>query len=159
MYDTLQARYQFKGDKTIEWVGNSCSNVQRFGRGRGTLILGTKGYAIVDRAGYEIYDLRRKMIKERKAPERAVSTSDLKGTGPLTVSHIGNFLDNVRGVATHQSSPARAGHISTLLCHLGNIAYRLGEQVDCDAETGRVKGPKANALWGREYESGWDMKD
>ncbi|MFT4835113.1 MAG: putative dehydrogenase [Psychromonas sp.] len=158
MYDTLEARYDFKGGKSIEWVGNSCNKVERFGRGRGTLILGTKGHAIVDRAGYEIYDLTGKLIKENKAAGRAVDTSDLKGVGALTENHIGNFLDNVRGTATHQSSPVTLGHASTMLCHLGNIAYRTGETLACDSATGRVKGAKANALWGREFQSGWDIK-
>jgi predicted dehydrogenase len=158
MYDTLRANFSFKNGKTIEWAGNSCNNVTRFGRGRGTLIFGTKGHAIVDRAGYEIYDLAGTLIKQRKAEGTATSTSDLKGVGPLTESHIANFLNNIRGTATHQNSPIEAGHASTMLCHLGNIAYRIGEDLNCDSTNGRVKGAKANELWGREFQSGWDMK-
>jgi predicted dehydrogenase len=158
MYDTIQARYDFKGGKSIEWVGNSCNKVLRFGRGRGTLILGTKGYVIVDRAGFEIYDLSGKLVKERKVTGRAVNTSDLMGGGVLTDNHTANFLENIRGTATYQSSPASEGHTSTMLCHLGNIAYRTGETVQCDSANGKVKGDKANALWGREFQSGWDLK-
>lgn len=158
MYDTIEARYDFKGGKSIEWTGNSCNKVLRYGRGRGVLIFGTKGHVILDRGGYEIYDTNGTLVKERKVPNRAVNTSDLKGGGMLTDMHTGNFLDNIRGTATHQSSPVTDGHTSTMLCHLGNIAYRIGESVECDPVTGRVKGDKANALWGRDFQSGWDIK-
>ncbi|GAB56621.1 hypothetical protein GPUN_2506 [Glaciecola punicea ACAM 611] len=158
MYDTIRARFSFKGGKTIEWAGNSCNNIKRFGRGRGTLILGTKGHAIVDRAGYEIYDVSGTLIKERKVEGAATSTNDLIGVGPLTESHIANFLDSIRGKASKLNSPIDVGHVSTLLCHLGNISYRIGEDVNCDPLNGRVQGTKANELWGREFQSGWDIK-
>jgi hypothetical protein len=42
---------------------------------------------------------------------------------------------------------------------LGNIAYRLQRDLRCDPLTGRVVGdPEADALWGREYEPGWEPK-
>jgi len=156
MYDTLEARYDFVGGKTIEWVGNSCNRINRFGRGRGTLILGTDGHAIVDRAGYEIYDLNGELVKERKVAGRAVDTSDLKGAGALTDAHISNFLDTVRGTAAQQSSPVRPGHISTMFCHLGNIAYRTGGVLECDPANGHINGSNAEELWGRDYQSGWE---
>ena len=158
MYDTMTARYDFAGGKSIEWVGNSCNRIQRFGRDRGTLILGSKGHAIVDRAGYAIYDLDGKLTLESSAPDRAVSANNLMGVGPLTDAHIVNFLETIRGTAVQQNSPIATGHSSTMLCHLGNIAYRTGEDVICDPSTGRVKGEKAKALWGREFQNGWNLK-
>ncbi|MAR18019.1 MAG: oxidoreductase [Rhodobacteraceae bacterium] len=157
MYDTMQVRYDFPGDKTIEWVGNSCNKVNRFGRGRGTLLLGTNGHAIVDRAGYEIYSTDGTLLRERKAENRAVNTNDLVGAGALTEAHVNNFLESIRGVAKQQHSPIADGHLSTLLCHLGNIAYRVGEDIYCDPSSGRVKGAKANRFWQREFQDGWNV--
>jgi hypothetical protein len=46
-----------------------------------------------------------------------------------------------------------------LLCHLGNIAYRVGHSLRCDAKDGHILDDKAAmALWTREYEKGWEPK-
>ena len=157
MYDTMEVRYDFPGNKTIEWVGNSCNKVNRFGRGRGTLLLGTNGHAIVDRAGYEIYSTDGVLLRERKAQYRSVNTTDLIGAGALTDAHVNNFLESIRGVAKQQHSPITDGHLSTLLCHLGNIAYRVGKDIYCDPSNGRVKGAEANRFWQREFQDGWNL--
>src|SRR3954447_26137177 len=48
------------------------------------------------------------------------------------------------------------GHRSTLLCHLGNIAYRTQRTLKCDPENGHIQGDEAAmAFWKREYEPGW----
>jgi predicted dehydrogenase len=46
-----------------------------------------------------------------------------KGTG----DHFQNFVDAVRsGKASDLHAPIEEGHLSSALCHLGNISYRLG---------------------------------
>ena len=157
MYDTMEVRYDFPEGKSIEWVGNSCNKVQRFERGRGTLLLGTKGYAIVDRAGYEVYNKDGNLLRERKTPDRAIDTADLVGAGELTESHVKNFLQSIRGIAKQQHSPVDEGHTSTLLCHLGNIAYRSGSDISCNPTNGRVVGDQANQFWGRDFQNGWNL--
>jgi len=159
MYDTIDARYDYEGGKSISWIGNSCNRIRRFNRERGTIIMGSKGYAIVDREGYEIYDSNGKMFKQAIVKGAQVSSSgDLMGGGVLTDNHAINFLNVVRGTAAKQNSTIEIGHTSTMMCHIGNIAYRIGEDIECDPNTGKVKGRKANALWGREFASGWDIK-
>ena len=96
-------------------------------------------------------------MRERKAQNRAVNTNDLVGAGALTEAHVNNFLDSIRGVAKQQNSPIADGHSSTLLCHLGNIAYRVGEDIYCDSSNGRVKGVEANRFWQREFQDGWNL--
>jgi predicted dehydrogenase len=157
-YDTIEARYTIPGDRTAVWEGHSCNRVERFGRSRGSVLYGTKGHAIVDRAGYELYDLTGELIRENKAPSASSDTSDLTGGGRLTDLHVENFLDVVRGGSSVQSSPIDEGHRSTLLCLLGNIGYRVGEELSCDPANGRPAGGEAMALWSRTYEPGWEPK-
>lgn len=156
MYDTMRLELTFGGGRVIRWDGHSCNAVARYDRGRGTLIYGTKGSALVDRNGYEVFDLAGKSI--RKAVARATSsTTDTVGEGALDVLHVDNFAAVIRGNASPLASPIRESHVSTLLCHLGNIAYRTGTDLACDAATGRPASAAALAYWTPEYESGWEI--
>lgn len=154
MYDTMQARFRF-GDVDVEWDAHSCNRVLRFGRGRGALIYGTKGSALVGRNGYTIRDPGGEIVAEVLAQEES-ETTGLGGGGPLNRLHIDNFLDTVRGVGDVQHSPVDDGHKSTLLCHLANIAYRTGETLSCDTTTGMPTNEAAKAYWSRRYEPGWE---
>jgi GFO/IDH/MocA oxidoreductase family protein len=50
------------------------------------------------------------------------------------------------------------GHLSTRLCHLGNIAYRLGRKLKFDgASESFPDDPEANKLLSREYSSRFEM--
>jgi|WetSurMetagenome_2_1015567.scaffolds.fasta_scaffold99448_2 hypothetical protein len=52
----------------------------------------------------------------------------------------------------------RQGHVSTLLCQLGNIAHRAGHSIDVDRQTGHLVGhADAARYWSRAYEKGWEM--
>jgi hypothetical protein len=42
----------------ISWEGKSCQGMKYYDRDRGSIIMGTKGTILVDRDGYEIYDLK-----------------------------------------------------------------------------------------------------
>lgn len=159
MYDTMHASYEFEGDKSIVWEGHSCNKVVRWGRGRGTMIYGTKGSVLVDRAGYTLFDLDGNVIRETNTASKEGNSADLVGGGGLTSLHVENFLDTVKGTALKQNSPIDEGHKSTLLCHLGNIAYRTQSSLTCNTDNGHIlNNKKARKLWRREYASGWDLK-
>jgi predicted dehydrogenase len=52
------------------------------------------------------------------------------------------------------------GHLSSALCHLGNISYRLGRAVNLDPKTETFGGDsEANAMLTREYRSPFTMPD
>jgi predicted dehydrogenase len=143
--DTQVASFDFDGRKTITWEGRSCNGRTVEGRGRGTAIHGTDGTVVIDRSGYVAYDNDNNEIKRaiRSQREAALDTS---GAGALTDLHIANFLAAIRGEGTLRS-PIEEGHKSVLLCHLGNIAQRIGHVMN-DGE--------ATALWKREYAPGWE---
>ena len=154
-YDTQVASFDFAGGRTITWEGRSCNGQPIDGRGRGVTIFGEKGSVTMDRDGYVVYDLDRNEIWRRVRPSTE-SSLDTRGAGSLTDLHVDNFLAAIRGEATLHS-PIDEGHRSVLLCHLGNIAQKLGRVIDCDPDTGRaLDDEEARALWSREYEPGWE---
>ncbi|MCW4461926.1 Gfo/Idh/MocA family oxidoreductase [Sphingomonas sp. BT-65] len=157
MYDTLALDLAYDDGRMIRWDGNSCNGMLRYGRGRGVLLLGTKGSAIVDRNGFELFDLEGKQLRQVAAPASSETTGTV-GEGALDILHAGNFVDVIRGRASALASPIREGHISTTLCHLGNIAYRTKSTLAVDPATGKPSGPEAMKLWSVDYEPGWELK-
>ena len=76
----------------------------------------------------------------------------------VDIVHIDNFLDAIR-TGKPLNAEIEGGARSTLLCHLGNIAQRTGRALNCDPANGHILGDKdAAAMWGREYEKGWEPK-
>lgn len=154
-YDTQMISYDFEDEKTITWEGRSCNPYPIEGRGRGTAIHGTEGTVIMDRNGYEIYDMDNKLIRKSDTGEDE-ATMDTRGGGNLTDRHIANFLRAIRS-GEKQNSPIDEGHKSVLLCHLGNIAQATGQTLYLDQRNGHIVGnPQAMGLWSREYEPGWE---
>lgn len=157
MYDTLELNLVYADGRKIRWDGQSCNGMPRYGRGRGSQLFGTKGSAIVDRNGYEIYDLAGKLVSEKKAAFKSETTGTV-GEGMLDVYHMGNLVDVIRGKAAALASPIREGHISTTLCHLGNMAYRTKSTLTVDPATGKPTSAEAMKLWSVAYEPGWEIK-
>jgi hypothetical protein len=79
------------------------------------------------------YDRAGKVVKEFKGSDR----------------HMQNFIDCVRSrKAAQQYGPILDGHLSSALCHLGNISHLLGQATAPDALRERIKG---NALLTEAY--------
>ncbi|WP_343214125.1 Gfo/Idh/MocA family oxidoreductase [Fontisphaera persica] len=141
--DTGVVTYDF-GHCYATWEWSSCHPrpTEKYGL---VHFYGEKGSLIFEGAGYRILDM--------KGVEVA------KGSGPAGDKvHIGNFLDAIRGDAKLTSEIAEAQK-SALLCHLGNIAWRVGRTLRYDAAQERiVDDAQAMKLWQREYRPGWAPK-
>ncbi len=154
-YDTQEVAFDFEEGKTITWDGRSCNGLPVLDRERGTAVHGTEGTIVLDRNGYVLYDEKNAVVKEVKEKD-VESTMDTTGGGDLTDRHIANFLEAIRnGRPLH--APIDEGHKSVLLCHLANIAQKVGETLHCDPSNGHITGnPGAMELWARDYEPGWE---
>jgi predicted dehydrogenase len=157
MYDTMALDLVFEGGRTIRWDGQSCNGVARYGRGRGVLLLGTKGSAIVDRNGFELFDLAGKPLRQVMATELSETTQRV-GEGALDVHHARNFVDVIRSSSGALNSPIGEAQISTTLCHLGNMAYRTGSALKVDPANGKPASAEAMRLWSVDYEPGWEVR-
>jgi len=154
-YDTQVASFDYPDRKTIVWEGRSCNGFQLYGRGRGSIIFGTEGTAIIDRNGYEFYDRSGKLMKEAKASSKN-ATLNTRGGGNLDDLHITNFMNAIR-VGEKLHSPIEEGNVSVTTCLLGNIAQEVGRTLKTDPQTGKIlHDDDAMRYWGRVYEKGWE---
>lgn len=153
--DTQVVSFDFEGGKTITWEGRSCNGLPHYGRGRGSTIHGTEGTALVDRDGYIIYDLKNKEIR-KNIQEAGVDALNTVGADVLTDFHVANFISAIQN-GTSLNTPIWEGHKSVLLCHLGNIAQRVGRTLRTDPSSGSILGDdEAMGFWDRDYEPGWE---
>jgi hypothetical protein len=107
---------------------------------------GDNGSLVTDGRDYKIYDPAGKLLE----------TNDKGFTGHDP--HLNNFLACIR-TGDRPAADIEDGHKSTLLCLLGNIAYRTGHTLNCDPASGHIQNdPAAEALWTREYRAGWEPK-
>ena len=145
-----------RGDKSFIWEGRSCNGFKTEGLSRGITFHGENGSVLIDDHAYTVYDQKMKVVKkvEDKAEQ---STIDTTGPGDrLDAFHMNNFIDCMRSRKTPNAN-IEEGRRSVMLCHLANIAYRVGHTVRCDPKNGHIlDDPKAQALWGRTYEKGWE---
>ena len=141
--DTHVVTWDF-GDKAITWEGRNWHHHGFEGSTFGIAFYGDKGSLVTDGHDYKIYDSGDKLLDTQ--------AKGFVGHDP----HLKNFLACVRS-GERPAADIEEGHKSTLLCHLGNIAYRTGHTLNCDPANGHIQNDAAaEALWGREYRPGWE---
>ena len=91
----------------------------------GVIFHGTEGYVVLaSYTGGAAFDLEGKM------------TQKFDGGG----DHFANFFDAVRSRKPETlTGHIEQGHLSSALCHLGNISYRLGEAVSIETAKEKLK--------------------
>ncbi len=145
--DVYVASFDF-GTHGIIWEGQSCDPHGFEGAGFGVNFYGERGTMAIAGNSARIYDLKNKLVREIKSEQH-----DLFGYDSL---HFNNFLAGIR-----EGAPLKAeieeGQKSTLLCHLGNIAWRSGRTLNFDPQArSLIADEKASALWKRAYRLGWE---
>jgi hypothetical protein len=109
----------------------------------GIELVGSKGTLVVNDKGWHVEN-----GEERS--EKATATDE---------PHKRNFLDCIRD-GKRPAADIEEGHKSTRLCHLGNIAYRLGRTLRFDATAESIPGDaEATALLRRTYRKGFEMPE
>jgi predicted dehydrogenase len=152
-YDTLVTSFKYD-DKMISWDNKCCNGMKLYNRDRGSVIMGTTGSVLVDRDGYEIYDLQGKKTDEFKVGNKT-SSADLVGADSMTNLHFANFIAGIRtGEKLH--APIEVGNVAVTMLQLSNIAWEVNRELHLNPENAHIlNDPAAMKLWGREYEKGW----
>ncbi len=128
-----------KQKKMIQFeVRHWCTNNEE-GVGVGNIFYGSDGYMLVK--GYDSYEVYLGQKRE-KGPARKMGGN-----------HYANFIKAVKSRNTSdQNGPVETAHLSSALAHLGNIAYRLGRQLQFDPVKEKFVGDEqANKMITRKY--------
>jgi predicted dehydrogenase len=142
--DTYLVSFDF-GDKGIAWEGQSCDPHGFEGKSVGVNFYGDKGSLCLAGNDYKIYDLNDKLVRETKGKYD-------------DILHFGNFIEGIRN-GQKLASEIEDGQKATLLCHLGNIAWRTGHTINFDPKHHKIiDDRKASALWSRSYSKGWEPR-
>lgn len=105
----------------------------------GNLFYGSEGWMHLDQNGFRTYLGR----KEEPGP----SMEAVKGK-TARMFHRENFIQALRsGRSEELSADILQGHLSSALCHLGNISYRLGRKLEFDSGSGRFVGDEEADLY------------
>jgi predicted dehydrogenase len=154
-YDTLITNFDYQG-KTISWEGRSRQGMSLYGRGRGSVIMGTKGSVVIDRGGYDVYDWKGKQIDQYRGGQESDAT-DTVGAGGMTDVHFGNFIAAIRG-QEKLNSPIPVANVTVTMLLLSNIAWFVNRKLRLAPETAHIlNDSEAMKYWGRTYEKGWEV--
>lgn len=138
--DTQIVTWEFPSTSLV-WEHRMWSSHGEEGSSFGIAFYGEKGTLIIDDKGWRVED----------GPKAGGPNSEGQA------AHVANFLDCVRSRKA-PNADIEIGHLSTRLCHLGNIAHRVGRKLTFDAATESFVGDsEANALLGREYGTRFEM--
>ncbi len=112
-------------------------------------IFGTEGFLYFGRhgGGWQAYDANGELVRSEYGR-------------PADAEHLDNFIDCIQ-TRERPVADVEVGHLSTLLCHLANISYRVGNQkLEFDPDTESLRNcSEANELLRRAYRQPWVIPD
>ena len=142
--DTQIVTFDYPG-KVLSYEMRIWSEPRLHDQGEGAAIYGDKGWVLVNNSSWKAFDGDAKLIgegKDSKAQEL----------------HIRNFLDAIKSRRREDLNQEIAqGHVSSVMCHAGNIAWRTGKKVRFDPKTETFDDAEANKFLGREYRKGYEL--
>ncbi|HEX4145164.1 MAG TPA: Gfo/Idh/MocA family oxidoreductase [Pirellulales bacterium] len=147
--DTQTVIFEYPGDgrvghkKQLIFEQRIWSPYVQEGYENGNAFYGTKGYLVMGHTvGWQLFGERNKLI-------------DSMTGKPNLPAHHRNFLDCISSGARPHAD-VEIGHLAASLCHLGNIATRVGRVLTFDPVREKIVGDEqANALVRRQYRDHW----
>lgn len=160
--NTQLVTFEWEDGKILQFEVRGLYTNKEDGLKIGNLFYGTEGWMRVDINGYQTF-LGRK--NEPGPSGKPAVVTKMKGIGgpqgfneghfhsSSRIMHRENFIEAVRSrKVSDLSADILQGHLSTSLCHLANLSYRLGRQLVFDAHSERFIGDdQANGYLTRNY--------
>ncbi len=144
--DTILVNYEYP-EHIIQYEMRLWSKPKLFGASEGAVIYGENGWVLLTNTTWTAYDAEGEVVKQGQS-----------SIGQAQQVHTRNFLDAVRS-RRHESlnQEIYSGHVSTLMCHAGHIAWQTGKKLKLDAETETFDDAEANQYLGREHRKGFEL--
>jgi hypothetical protein len=116
------------------------------GESEGAAVFGDAGYVVIGNGRWRAFDPKGQLVREE-----AGQYND--------AGHAQNFIDCLRTREKPTADLETVGHPSSVLCHLGNAAWRAGRSLRFDSETYTFAGDDdANQYLTRpEYRAPWTL--
>ena len=119
--DTLMVSYDYPGS-VLTYEMRIWTRYPLHGESEGAAVLGDRGYIVIGNHRWRAFDEKDKLVAEEPG-------------GYDDVGHAANFVACMRSRERPAADLETIGHPSSLLCHLGNAAWRAGRSLRLDAET------------------------
>jgi predicted dehydrogenase len=144
--DTELVTYEYPG-KVLRYEMRLWSKPKLFGATEGAAVYGENGWVLLTNRSWKAYDSADNLVKQGHGD-----------SGQTQQAHIRNFLDAVRSRRRESlNQEIYSGHVSTAMCHAGNISWRTGKKLRFDANTEKFDDAGANQYVGREHRKGFEL--
>jgi predicted dehydrogenase len=158
--NTQIAALEFSDGKLIQFEVRGLYTNGENGITIGNLFYGSKGWMHLDGSTWRTFFGRKNEPgPSMESKEGAADPMNLLGSGDTP--HFRNFIDAMRSrKISDQNADIEEGHRSTVYCHLSNIAYRLGRQLQFDSNNECfVNDTQADGYLGRRYRAPYVVPD
>ena len=146
--DTQYACFDYPGDGSVGKRRQLVFEMRLWSRyglegiDNGNAFYGTDGWLLLSKRGIL------KVFDEKNQPKSITIER------PVVTGHFQNFVDAIRGEDKLRAE-IEIGHLSATLCHLGNIAARVGRGFEFEPASERIVGDdEAGAMLRRQYRDG-----
>ncbi len=146
--DTQLITFEYPG-KIVEYEMRLWSQPRLFGITEGAAVYGENGWILLTNNSWTAYDGAGKVVKQGDG-----------NSSQTQQAHIRNFLDAVRSRKRESlNQEIYSGHVSTVMCHAGNISWRTGKKLRLDPATETFDDEEANQYVGREHRKGFELPE
>ena len=144
--DTMLISYDYPRH-VLQYEMRLWSRPRLFQLTEGAAVYGENGWLLMSNTNWKAYDAAGKQVKQ-------VDSSQ----GEIQQAHVRNFLDAVQSrKSADLTQEIYSGHVSSAMCHMGNIAWRTGKKLKFDPQTETFDDAQANQLVGREHRKGFEL--
>ncbi|MCH2131231.1 MAG: Gfo/Idh/MocA family oxidoreductase [Pirellulaceae bacterium] len=145
--DNLMITYDYGQGRVMTYEMRIWTPYPMEGESEGAIVYGDQGYIVIGNKRWRAFGAKGKLLVKKD------------GTYQNTDGHVANFIDCMRSRERPNSDLETVGHPSSLMCHLGNAAWRAGRTIRFDADTYTCIGDDdANQYLERpEYRQPWTL--
>lgn len=155
--DSLQAVFEYD-DFSILWEHATGIDGGNYGRNHGIAFIGNNGTLVLDRNGWEVIPEKEFQGWGEEGIPRMEALPLQQNQGSGLDLHTKNFIEALKSRDPQNlNAPIKVGYDAAMVCHMGNVAYKSGNRIYWDADSGRFTDKTANEIMMASYHNGWKL--